>query len=519
MLSLSQSLSYYKRKDIQELLLKYSKEKEIAVRYNNFFGKRPDTLTYPNDILECAKKGATSFHCSEELWTNPLQLNPNMRKNEMDELRKGWDLILDIDCPYWKFSKLATYVFIKALKEHGIESVTVKFSGSKGFHIAVPFEAFPEKKYYINGNYYYVKDLFPEAPRRIAEYLVNYVNKHLIKISDDTIFFGKISIPISKLLSETKTSKDEAILLKCNNCDNIVNKSQEEKFQYICSNCETVIEDRDVSFMLCPKCKKIMKKYPLNRQLCSCGSNSVRSEFDLSKIVAVDTVLISSRHLYRMPYSLHEKTGLVSVPFDIKRILKFEKNEAIPSKVKPYPFLERELCKKGEADILFQKAFDFSSEKNIQSVKKAENKPLFFDDKSQAISEEHFPPCIKKISLGLEDGKKRALLVLINFLYSCNWTYEMIEEYIMKWNERNKPDKLRETYIKGQLRYHKMQKEKMLPPNCNNKGYMIDTQFCNPDEFCKKIKNPVQYSKKKVWLLNQNSGKKKRVKNKEVKKT
>ena len=86
----------------------------------------------------------------------------------------------------------------------------------------------------------------------------------------------------------------------------------------------------------------------------------------------------------------------------------------------------------------------------------------------------------------------------------------------MKWNERNSPDKLRETYIRGQLRYHKSQKEKLLPPNCDNKGYMIDTQFCNPDEFCKKIKNPVQYSKKKVWFVNQDAGKRKKKTDKKV---
>ena len=36
-----------------------------------------------------------------------------------------------------------TYLFIKSLKDHRINAVTVKFSGGKGFHIAVPFEAFP----------------------------------------------------------------------------------------------------------------------------------------------------------------------------------------------------------------------------------------------------------------------------------------------------------------------------------------------------------------------------------------
>lgn len=511
MLNIAQTLSYYKRKDIQKLLIKYAKDKEVAVRYNESFGKRPDTLIYENDILESAKRGATSFHCSEELWNNPLLLNSNMKKNEIDELRKGWDLILDIDCPYWTFSKLVTYVFIKALKDHGINSVTVKFSGSKGFHIAVPFESFPEKQYYFDGKYLPVKDLFPEAPRKISSYLVNYVNNNLIRTDNEKIYFCKVTVSISRLESETGKKREELIVLKCNKCNSLINALSEKRFQYVCPLCEIIVEDKEKSFMLCPKCNKIMEKYLVEKTFCSCGSNSFRSEFDLSKIIAVDTVLISSRHLYRMPYSLHEKTGMVSLPLDIKHILKFEKSEALPSKVKYSPFLERDLCKKGEAEKLFQKAFDFYSEqkKNNYKVLQRSTEKKDFEKESQEIPEEYFPPCIKKISSGLEDGKKRALLILINFLSSCNWSYERIEEYIMKWNERNYPDKLRETYIKGQLRYYRSQKEKLLPPNCDNRGYMIDTQFCNPDEFCKKIKNPVQYASRKLWFVNQNAGKKK----------
>lgn len=524
MLELHQTLSYYKRKEVQKLLLKYATDKEIAVCYNDSFGKRPDILMYDNDILESAKRGATSFHCSEELWNNPLQINPALKKNEIDYLRKGWDLILDIDCPYWTFSKLAAYVFIKALKDHGINSVTVKFSGSKGFHIAVPFEAFPKKQYYLDGKYLDVKDLFPEAPRRIAEYIVEYVNRNLITVDEEKIIFGKVSVPISYFESVTGTKKEDMAVNKCNKCDSLIKDLGDKKTQYTCPNCEYTLIDDDKPFMQCPRCKKIMAKHSLNKALCKCGSNSVRKEFDLSKIVAVDTILISSRHLYRMPYSLHEKTGLVSVPFDIKHILKFEKSEAEPTKFKPYKFLDRESCKSDEAEQLFQKAFDFHTEKqNKEQMRKDlrnENAKKYAntEENAQAIPEEYFPPCIKHISAGLEDGKKRALLILINFLSSCNWSHEKIEEYIMKWNSRNSPDKLRETYIKGQLRYHKSKKEKLSPPNCDNKGYMIDTQFCHPDGFCPKIKNPAQYASRKAWLANNNSGRKKKTVKTEEKK-
>lgn len=513
MLTLSETLSYYKRKDVQRLILEHAKDKEIGVRFNESFGKRPDILAYENDILESAKRGATSFHCSEESWTNPLHLNPNLRRNELDALRSGWDLIFDIDCPYWNFSKLTAYVFIKALKDHGINCVTVKFSGGKGFHIAVPFEAFPEKVIGVQ-----VKDLFPEGPRKIAEYILNYITENLILVDKEKnlIRFGKIDVKFDRMMSETGKSEKDLTLTRCENCKRkIIDKGNENFVEYVCANCDYRMKDVDKRYVVCPKCKKIMEKYTNTKALCECGSNKVKKELDLSSIVNVDTVLISSRHMYRMPYSLHEKTGLVSVPFDIRHILKFEKMEADTKKFKPYKFLDRKEVKLGEASVLFQKAFDHKSEKSIKH--KDDIRKTFERTKSEitsnninfdttAVPEEFFPPCIRKINAGLEDGKKRALLVLINFLSSCNWEFDKIEEYVMKWNERNKPDHLRETYIKGQLRYHKQQsannKEKMMPPNCDNKGYMIDTQFCNPDGLCKTIKNPAQYAKKKAWIQN-----------------
>ena len=276
--------------------------------------------------------------------------------------------------------------------------------------------------------------------------------------------------------------------------------------------------------MQCPKCKKLMDKHPHNKKICECGSQKFKEEFDLSSIIALDTILISSRHLYRMPYSLHEKTGLVSMPFDIKHILKFEKSEAEPLKFKPYKFLDRKNAKIGEAELLFQKAFDYKSEK-ISKYKESVKKEFMSNSKNTinsenidaiqvAVPEECFPPCIKKILIGLEDGKKRALFILIQFLSAANWDYEKIEEYILKWNERNKPEGLRETYIRGQLRYYKTQNknnsQKIAPPSCDNRGYMIDTQFCAPDGLCKTIKNPIQYAKKRAWLMNNsNTGRKK----------
>ena len=54
----------------------------------------------------------------------------------------------------------------------------------------------------------------------------------------------------------------------------------------------------------------------------------------------------------------------------------------------------------------------------------------------------------------IEDGRKRAIFALTNFLVSVGWDYDMIEKKLKEWNERN-PEPLREVYINGQIRYHK----------------------------------------------------------------
>ena len=106
-------LEYYAKKEIQKVLVESSLNKEVAVNFGDRgFGKRPDTLNYGSDVLELAKQGATSFHISEEHWQNPRHLTPGMTKKQLDDLRTGWDFILDIDedihfvCDIKKFSKL-----------------------------------------------------------------------------------------------------------------------------------------------------------------------------------------------------------------------------------------------------------------------------------------------------------------------------------------------------------------------------------------------------------------------------
>ena len=113
----------------------------------------------------------------------------------------------------------------------------------------------------------------------------------------------------------------------------------------------------------------------------------------------------------------------------------------------------------------------------------------------------------------MKDGKKRSLFILINFLTSVGWNYEEIKERLDTWNKTNL-EQLRENLLVTHINYHKQQKKNVLPPNCpkreNNipithqQNYYVDLQFCQPDGLCARIKNPVQYAKKRAWLLNQN---------------
>ena len=136
---MSNIIDFYSKPDIQEEIVKAAKDREIAVKFGDKgFGKRPDIIQYKSDVLELAKQGATSFHASEEIWQNPLRISTNMRKKDLEDLRTGWDLVLDVDCPVWSLAKITTWLIIKALKDHKIESISIKFSGNKGFHLGIP---------------------------------------------------------------------------------------------------------------------------------------------------------------------------------------------------------------------------------------------------------------------------------------------------------------------------------------------------------------------------------------------
>lgn len=428
-------LEFYKRKEVQEAILDCAKDREVSCMFGiGKFGKRPDVLQYPGDILELVKNGATSFHSSEERWRNPLLLAPSMSRKDLDENRLGWDLVLDIDCKFIEYSKVCADLLVQALKYHGIKNVNVKFSGGSGFHIGVCFESFPLT---VNG-----KDIrlwFPEGPRLVAAYLKEMIKDHLA-----------------------------AKILEISSIEDIIKKSGKQSQELL-----------------------------------------IDGLFNPFSILEIDTVLISSRHMFRMPYCFNEKSGLVSVPVDPNFVDKFDIKETQPRRVivNKFKFLDRSKAVPGEAKQLLVQAFDFQ-EKN-EDVK-VENKYKDFEAVQEAIPVKFFPPCIQKILGGLEDGKKRSVFILANFLTSCGWDYEQIEKLLADWNKKNK-EPLKEVLIKGPLRYHKTHNKKVLPPNCDNSTYYKDLRVCVPDNLCSRIKNPVSYARRRSFAqVNQDNKKKKK---------
>ncbi len=392
---------YYSKPEIQKAIFSFSANREVVPRYFESFGKRPDSFQYQNDIFELVKKGATSFHCSEELWSNPLNLSIDMTEKQLNDLRIGWDLLIDIDSKYLDYSKIAAQLIIGLLKFHGIKNLGIKFSGSKGFHILIPWKAFPKKIGEIK-----TSDMFPEWPRIIIEYLNEQIKEKLIK---------KIS--------------------------------------------ELNISNSDLKYV---------------------------KDFTAPKHVMPDLILVSSRHLFRMPYSLHEKTTLASIVLNPWEIENFQPKDANPLNIKIRNFLPD--VKENEAKELLIQALDWKGKQEKKS-EFSEFKPVEVAN----LSEKNFPPSIKKILQGMEDGKKRALFILINFFRSIGMEKDELEKKIYNWNKKNKIP-LREGYIKSQLSWSF--RNKITPPPNYDKDYYKGIGII-PSEEEIRYKNPVNFMAKK----------------------
>jgi len=429
------SWNWYSRQSVQRAILEVAKNREVvSVFQDSKFGKRPDVLNYPGDILQAVAQGTISFHGSVERWQQPMKLDVGMTKLDQDAMRIGWDIFIDPDVDSFEIGKIVTKQLVEAFKDHGVSSYSVKFTGGKGFHIGIPFESLPEKI-----NMQPTSSLYPDMLQKIIEYLKSYMEEHL---RDELLAFAtpaEISQKVNKPL------------------DDIVGKKGLEPF----------------------------------------------------KIVSMD--IFSSRHLFRLPYSLHEKNLLVSLPLKPEAIDKFEREDALPEKAKVE---ERFLAPKAlhDAEPLVIEALDWAT-KHIVEVKM--EMPKIRTKQTRVVSEEYFPPCIHNILRGLAEGKKRSVFVLINFLRNMGWDIDKMEKKMVEWNQKNYPP-LRMNYLRSQLRWHMRQERSLLPPNCDNANFYINYKVCTPDDICKSytdkitIKNPVNYPFRKMKVPRKKKTKKKR---------
>lgn len=393
-------------------MVEFAKDREVAGRYESgSYCKRPNIMQYESDLEAMLSEGMQSFHASVERWSRPMLLRPGMSQKELDKLRIGWDFIIDIDTKFFEYSRLCADLVVKALRAHGIKSVSVKFSGNNGFHVGIPFEAFPSK---IDGRD--TAALFPEAPRTIALYLREFIREQL---AEDMLRY----------------------------------EGSAEAYA-----------------------KKIGRELP-----------EVTSGKTIDPYAAMDfdTLVINARHMIRMPFSYHEKSGLFSLPIRPKEITGFTKEKA--KKVKFVAHFLKRSADEDEAGDLVTEAFAFARRSEpVKEEKSYEELKL-----ATALPEEFFPPCIQNIlSAKISDGRKRAEFVLRCFLSKCGWNWDAIEPFILQWNSRL-PEPLPENYLKSHLSYNRRQSHANMPPNCDNSAFYKDLTVCTPNSFCKGAKNPV----------------------------
>ena len=496
------ALSYYSRKEIQKAIFDFCKHRETIANFNyEYWGKRPDCFDYPSDLANAARQGATSFNCSEELWEDPLKINTDMTPEQYNEIRIGWDFLIDIDSKFLDYSKIAAKLLIKELERHNVKNYGIKFSGSKGFHILIPFKAFPKE---VKDEQ--TKNKFPEWARLIAGYLFQQIrepmNQEILKLTGREKLkekgelttehlcprcgkptqkktIGKYICPDIKCKAEVESMKSNRKEMICPSCNGKMKRVSTREIYY-CENCKINTANIEASTSSYGGEKRKTKKIEFKTK------DKIKSTED-----SVDIVLVSSRHLFRTPYSLHEKTAFASVVLDKNQIDDFTPSDADPLKIKqPKSFMPN--CEEGEARELLLEALEWGNENSPKEPAK-KYKGESIDLQGLIITEDMFPPVIKKILQGIkDDGRKRALSLLLSFYSSLEFPKEYMEEKITEWNKKNYHP-LKHGYIKSQIEWYS--KNKRLPPNYDKPIYK-EFGIHNPPEAG--MKNPINYTIKKA---------------------
>lgn len=392
---------YYQQDKIRQLMVENAEYREVAPTYKEGFGKRPDAINFPGDFDQLVEEGAQSFHASVEKWRNPLLID----NSDKTKLRRGWDLIIDIDCDESiQLASETAQLIIDEFETLGIQNYGIKFSGNRGFHISILQKAFPlrlEEKDY--------SDYYPQLPKAIVNYLREQIEEDLKQ--------------------------------------QIRQHGFEQQMQ---------TEDGENPFLVA----------------------DVENNW-------------GSRHLFRMPYSLHDSSWLVSKPITKTELQNFSTRQA---KMENVDFSTRFLVEPeaNEAEELAQKALSYIETEQEPGGSNQDD----FETPEEAIAPKNWPPTINNILEGLEDGRKRALLILVNFLKCTGYEWEQVESKIWSWNQKNS-EPLPESYVRSQLNWHERQADAVPPPNYRSDGYYKDLQVYEGDKLEEQVSNPVAYAFKK----------------------
>ncbi len=327
---------------------------------------------------------------------------------------------------------------------------------------------------------------------------------------------GEILTDFETIEKRTKLSKEDLVEIYCKNCNkpakkgNITKvrcdtcgleaerknvKNTNRKLRCLNNDCAgnlEIIDEKDY-YYYCENCKDFDNK---NLQLDSKKYPEMFEEVkgvSAEKIASLDLVLVAPRHLFRMPYSLHEKTALASVVLEKEKIKEFTPKDADPMKVEIKNYMPEN--EENEAENLLKAALEWKANMQSDEEKVVGARSRNYEEiKLGSVTEDMFPKPIKKLLMGLEEGRKRGLFILLTFLRSLNFPPEYIEGRVREWNKKNKQP-LKEGYVKSQIDWILKQKKKILPPNYDNEAFYKDLGLLDGKP---EVKNPIVEVTRKI---------------------
>lgn len=218
--------------------------------------------------------------------------------------------------------------------------------------------------------------------------------------------------------------------------------------------------------------------------------------------------------------------------------MEFSKEEAKPANVHPDNYSDFEFLRYNpehgkDGDRLISRAYEADIEmedlgidpyayKNIQKgvkdkTREAQGKITILGDVEyssfdiqEEIERNDFPKTINYILENIfADGKKRALFVLLTFLYAVNWKKDNIEILIDEWNNKQS-EGLKQNYISAQINWFESQDKKISTPSFGNDNYYksigIPYEVIKEDanKFNERAKSPLHLIAIKVELDKKN---------------